>query len=147
MEILIFRIFTTADAGLTPSCKVECCKKSVVAVGVGMTAVIVVVPVHIPDHVLVVFGGGEGAIVVPFVVSPVPVVVVVVTSAVFVLECPIDIMAARTTIPIQFHIMRIFWCHLHIASSLTRTLLAKTQTSYPTTMMVSMLVPKLEWPP
>jgi hypothetical protein len=55
--------------------------------------------------------------------------------ALFVLKCPIDTMATGTTTPIQFHIMRIFWCHLHIASPLTRKLLDKLE-NYPTTMMV-----------
>jgi hypothetical protein len=54
----------------------------------------------------------------------------------FVLECPIIIMAAGTTTSIQSHIMRIIWCHHHIVSSLTRMLMAKTL-SYQTTMMVS----------
>jgi hypothetical protein len=59
----------------------------------------------------------------------------------FVLECPKVIMAAGTTTSIQSHIMRIIWCHLHIVSSLTRTLLAKA--IYPTTMTVSTLAGRL----
>ena len=58
----------------------------------------------------------------------------------FVLECPIDIMAAGTTTSIQSHIMQIIWCHVIIVSSLTRMLLAKT-ICYPMTMMVYMLIP------
>jgi hypothetical protein len=44
-------------------------------------------------------------------------------------------MAAGTTTSIQSHIMRIIWCHLHIVSSLTRMLMAKTL-SYQTTMSI-----------